>query len=158
MDKVTRQCPQTTTFLKRRESRSGIEPRSFRLPAYRLTARPDRLSDRCFVVDRFYSAVLRFQADSLRSCCIRFLMSDSLFIARFEYPPMLCAYNVVWLLHGWCHVKLLPYRHVLCTSYSHAPCHVIACKATCVECMRVLDATNHCTFGRMTGIILLLLR
>ena len=33
MDKVTRQCPQTTTFLKRMESRSGIEPRSFRLPA-----------------------------------------------------------------------------------------------------------------------------
>ena len=43
-DKVTRQCPQTTTFLKRKESRSGIEPRSFRLPAYRLTARPNRLS------------------------------------------------------------------------------------------------------------------
>ena len=34
MDKVTRQCPQTTTFLKRKESRSGIEPRSFRLPAF----------------------------------------------------------------------------------------------------------------------------
>ena len=32
-DKVTRQCPQTATFLKREESRSGIEPRSFRLPA-----------------------------------------------------------------------------------------------------------------------------
>ena len=30
---VARQCPQTTTFLKRKESRSGIEPRSFRLPA-----------------------------------------------------------------------------------------------------------------------------
>ena len=27
-DKVTRQCPQTTTLLKRKESRSGIEPRS----------------------------------------------------------------------------------------------------------------------------------
>ena len=26
MDKVTRQCPQTTTFLKRKESQSGIEP------------------------------------------------------------------------------------------------------------------------------------
>ena len=26
MDKVTRQCPQTTTFLKRKESRRGIEP------------------------------------------------------------------------------------------------------------------------------------
>ena len=44
MDKVTGQCPQTTTFLKRKESRSGIEPRSFRLPAYRLTARPHRLT------------------------------------------------------------------------------------------------------------------
>ena len=32
-DKVTRQCPQTTTSLKRRESRSGIEPRPFCLPA-----------------------------------------------------------------------------------------------------------------------------
>ena len=33
MDKVTRQCPQTTTFLKRKESGSGIEPRSFHLTA-----------------------------------------------------------------------------------------------------------------------------
>ena len=33
MVKVTRQCPQITTFLKRKESRSGIEPRSSRLPA-----------------------------------------------------------------------------------------------------------------------------
>ena len=32
-DKFTRQCPQTTTFLKRKESRSGIEQRSFCLPA-----------------------------------------------------------------------------------------------------------------------------
>ena len=32
-DKVTRQCPQTTTFLNRKGSRSGIEPRSFRLSA-----------------------------------------------------------------------------------------------------------------------------
>ena len=40
-DKVTRQCPETT-ILKRRESRSGFEPRSLCLPAYRLTARPNR--------------------------------------------------------------------------------------------------------------------
>ena len=33
MDKVTRQRPQITTFLKRWESRSGFEPRSFCLPA-----------------------------------------------------------------------------------------------------------------------------
>ena len=31
-------------LLKREESRSGIEPRSFCLPAYRLTARPNRLT------------------------------------------------------------------------------------------------------------------
>ena len=42
-DKVKRQCPQTTTF-EELESRSGIEPRSLRLPAYRVTARPNRLS------------------------------------------------------------------------------------------------------------------
>ena len=32
-DKATRQCPQTTTFLKRKESRRRIEPRPFCLPA-----------------------------------------------------------------------------------------------------------------------------
>ena len=32
-DKVTRQCPQTTTFSMRKESRSGIEPRPFCLAA-----------------------------------------------------------------------------------------------------------------------------
>ena len=30
-DSITRRCPQTTTFLKRKESRSGMEP--FCLPA-----------------------------------------------------------------------------------------------------------------------------
>ena len=44
-DKVTRQCPQTTTFEEKGEpKRYRTEPRSFRLPAYRLTARPNRLS------------------------------------------------------------------------------------------------------------------
>ena len=33
-------------LLKRKEIRSGIEPRSFRLTAHRLTARPNRLSPR----------------------------------------------------------------------------------------------------------------
>ena len=36
-------CPQTTTFLKRKNSRSGVEPRSLRLPA---RARPNGLTDR----------------------------------------------------------------------------------------------------------------
>ena len=40
MDKVTRQCPKTATLSERKENRSGIEPRSFRLLAERLTATP----------------------------------------------------------------------------------------------------------------------
>ena len=48
MDKVTGQCPQTTTFLKRKESRSGIKLRSFRLPTLRLTAGPNRLTEYCY--------------------------------------------------------------------------------------------------------------
>ena len=43
-DKVIRQCPQTTSFLKRKDSRSGIDPMSFCLLASRLTARPNRLT------------------------------------------------------------------------------------------------------------------
>ena len=27
--------------------------------------------------------------------------------------------------HGWCHMKLLPSRRVLCTPYNHAPCHIM---------------------------------
>ena len=27
--------------------------------------------------------------------------------------------------HGWCQMKLLPYRRVLCTPYSHVPCHLM---------------------------------
>ena len=39
MDKVTRQCPKITTFWKRKESRSDMEPRP-----YGLSARPNRLT------------------------------------------------------------------------------------------------------------------
>ena len=33
-------------LLKRKKRRSSIEPKSFRLPAYRLIARPNRLSEK----------------------------------------------------------------------------------------------------------------
>ena len=40
-DKVTGQCPQTTTFLKRKESRSGIEPKPFCFkPAHKPSCHP----------------------------------------------------------------------------------------------------------------------
>ena len=65
-DKVTRQCPQTTTFSKRKENRSGIEPRSFRLPAYRLTARPNRLSVRNASRASLFSASVHWVSNRTR--------------------------------------------------------------------------------------------
>ena len=51
MDTVTRQCPQTTTFFKRKESRSGIEPEVLPLTSLTPYRRPNRLTnddDDCF--------------------------------------------------------------------------------------------------------------
>ena len=59
-------------------------------------------------------------------------------------------YSAVWPLHGWCHVKLLPSRRVLCTPYNyyHATSHTLdACVFSC-----------SCTFGRMTVWLLLFLQ
>ena len=36
----------------------------------------------------------------------------------------LCTYSAIWLLHGWCHVKLLPSR---LTFYVHRPCTSLQC-------------------------------
>ena len=51
-DKVTRQCPQTTAFLKKRQSRNGFEPRSLCLPAYTpyLWAKPAHVSGQRYIV------------------------------------------------------------------------------------------------------------
>ena len=55
-DKVTRQWPQTTTFLKRKENRSGIEPRPFSLPAgWLFTAGSNRLTLSVMLVPIFVS-------------------------------------------------------------------------------------------------------
>ena len=67
-----------------------------------------------------YSAILRFRAVSLRSHVILHEWI-ALYIARFWIST-----EVVYLQrwrHGWCHMKLLPSRRVLCTPYNHAPCH-----------------------------------
>ena len=55
MDKVTRQRPQTTTFLKRKESRSGIEPRV--LPLTSLT--PGMLARVPLLIERVVVVVVR---------------------------------------------------------------------------------------------------
>ena len=49
-----------------------------------------------------------------------FYMSEQLFIACFWISTeVVCLQH--W--HGWCHMKLLPSQHILCTPYNHAPCH-----------------------------------
>ena len=35
-----------------------------------------------------------------------------------EYPPKWCIYSAIWLLQGWCHVKLLPSRHKFCVAHT----------------------------------------
>ena len=40
------------------------------------------------------------------------------FFFFFKYPPYRCADSTVWLLHGWCHVKLLPSLRQLCVHHT----------------------------------------
>ena len=91
--------------------------------------RPPRLSHSSWTIvcddddddddDCFYIAL--FSALEQTHCArMWFYMSDYLFIAPFSIST-----EVVYLQrwHGWCHMKLLPCRRVLCTPYNRAPCH-----------------------------------
>ena len=79
MDKVTGQCPQTTTFLKRKESRSGIEPRSYQPNAIPLGQTGSHffllfllfcfdlfylLDSRCFQRERNFTAITLLSRDA----------------------------------------------------------------------------------------------
>jgi len=63
---------------------------------------------------------------------------------------------VVYLLrwHGWCHIKLLPSWHVLCTPCNHAPCHFMQSH---IHKVHAYLASTTCTFGRMTRAFYVLL-
>jgi len=53
-----------------------------------------------------HSAILSSGTESMPSCP---------FIAHFDYSPKQCTYGaILWLLHSWCNVKLLPSRHTIC--------------------------------------------
>ena len=67
-----------------------------------------------------YSAILRSQADSLH---LHVILHE--WIAFYSTFFFLTSTEVVYLQrwHGWCHKKLLPSRHALCTPYNHALCH-----------------------------------
>ena len=56
-----------------------------------------------------HSAILRSQAASPCSCHV--ILNEWLhqfYSKYFWYLPKWCADGAIWLLHGWCHVKLLP--------------------------------------------------
>ena len=87
--------------------------------------RPPRLSQLlnydtfCCCWSLLYSAILRPRAHLLRLHVILHVWL-AFFIARFWIST-----EVVYLQrwHGWCHMKLLPSRRVLCTPQNHASCH-----------------------------------
>ena len=51
------------------------------------------------------------------------------------------AYLQRW--HGWCHMKLLPSRRVLCTPYNHAPCHFMQSHIRKVHACLVVTCHLH---------------
>ena len=61
-------------------------------------------------------------------------MSEQLFIARFWISTVVM-YLQRW--RGWCHMKLLPSRRVLCTPYNHAPCHFMQ------NCLLICQLTSE---------------
>ena len=75
------------------------------------------------IVDHFCIALFLVQTHCAPVTC----HSESVAVFSFEcvrafflYPPKWCTDSAIWLLHGWCHMKLLPSQRILCTPYNHA--------------------------------------
>ena len=87
-------------------------------------------------VDHFYIALL----SRLTMLLLHVILNEWLpfYSAFWISTKVLC---IVWLLvhmlHGWCHMKLLPSRHIMWTPYNDALCPVTPSKATNIGCMHV---------------------
>ena len=82
-----------------------------------------------------YSTILHSGADSLCSCHMWVLKWVTVaFYSTVWISTQVVPFSTVWFYHGWCHMKPLPSRRVLCTPCYHAPCHITSCKATYVWC------------------------
>ena len=76
----------------------------------------------------FIGAILCSRADSLHSFRVWFWMSDYRLLWRFfQHPSKWCTYSAIWLLHGWCHVKLLPPRRTFSIHHRLPPCTILQC-------------------------------
>ena len=71
------------------------------------------------ISDCFYTALEQTQQ---RSCRMRFWMTVSLYlfmcVCIYYYPPKWCTDSTIWLLHGWCYVKLLLSRCMFCVHHT----------------------------------------
>ena len=76
--------------------------------------------------NHFYIALL-FPLEQTR--CTQFVW----WVTVAFYNAFWISYSAVCLIHGWCHVRLLPSRRVLYTPYNHAPCHITSCKAIIIR-------------------------
>ena len=94
------------------------------------------------IIDHFY-IVLFSTLEQTHCARMWFYMSEYLFIVCFWIST-----EVVYLQRwrGWCHMKLLPSRRVLCTPYNHAPCHFM--QSHIHEVYACLAVTCHLHFWR----------
>ena len=78
----------------------------------------------CYYWSLVYRNILCSRSDSLRSCRMPFWMSDCILPPPppplfFFFPPTKwCTDSAIWLLHCWCHMKLLPSRRKLCVHHT----------------------------------------
>ena len=66
--------------------------------------------------------------------------SLKLFMVHLEYPLKWCTFSAVWLLHGWCHVKLL----LLIVTWL-VPCETAAISAGSVYSIQPCTMLHHFT-------------
>ena len=94
----------------------------------------------CFCWSLLYSTILYSRADLLRSHVI--LHEWIAFYSAFVWISTDVVYLQRW--HGWCHIKRLPSRRVLCTPYNHAPYYFM--QSHILEVHAYLAVTCHLHF------------
>ena len=85
-----------------------------------------------------YSAILCCWADSLHSGRLWFWMNDSRLLWRILNIHRGGKLSAVWLLHGWCDIKLLPSQRMCCVHHTTTQqFSVTSFQATYIGCMCV---------------------
>ena len=81
--------------------------------------------DCCYYWSLSYSDILCSRADSLRSCRTWFWLNDcillqTVFVLFFKErnSRKWCTDSSIWLLNGWCHMKLLLSRRTFCVHHT----------------------------------------